>query len=271
MTPDDRSSGILLSVSSLPGPYGIGTMGAYARRFVDFLADAGQHYWQILPLVPPGDGASPYMSPSAFAGNPYFIDLDELAADGLLTPLELKNAKWNDPDRVDYSFLAHTRMELLHTAWKRSKDHPSKHKNPELPWLKDYARFAALHDRYQTGCLNWPKELEEPSGGTGFSYVPSKYLLSSMVCTEEVRQSAGHPHYGRYSILSLPRQRGGVEAPRAVSAGRGRPPCQRGRRSPGRLLRGRPALGQPPVRLGRPQRGGFRLLGKAHRLVRQAV
>ena len=76
---DYRSSGILLSVSSLPGPYGIGSLGAPARKFVDFLAEAGQHYWQILPLVPPGDGASPYMSPSAFAGNPYFIDLDELA------------------------------------------------------------------------------------------------------------------------------------------------------------------------------------------------
>lgn len=163
MTPDYRSSGILLSVSSLPGPYGIGTMGAYARRFVDFLADAGQHYWQILPLVPPGDGNSPYMSPSAFAGNPYLIDLDELADDGLLTPQELKNARWNDPDRVDYHFLAHTRMTLLRAAWKRSKNHPQAQPKPDLPWLKDYARFAALHDRYQASCLDWPKEFEEPA------------------------------------------------------------------------------------------------------------
>ena len=89
---DHRSSGILLAVSSLPGPYGIGSLGGPARRFVDFLAEAGQHYWQILPLVPPGDGSSPYMSPSAFAGNPYLIDLDELAAEGLLTPQELDGA-----------------------------------------------------------------------------------------------------------------------------------------------------------------------------------
>ncbi len=163
MTPDYRSSGILLSVSSLPGPYGIGTMGAYARRFVDFLAEAGQHYWQILPLVPPGDGASPYMSPSAFAGNPYFIDLDELAADGLLTPQELEGNKWNDPDRVNYPFLSRTRMALLRTAWERSKNYTLKQEKPELPWLKNYARFAALHDRYQTSCVNWPKDFEEPS------------------------------------------------------------------------------------------------------------
>ena len=94
---DHRSSGILLAVSSLPGPYGIGSLGGPARRFVDFLAEAGQHYWQILPLVPPGDGSSPYMSPSAFAGNPYLIDLDELAAEGLLTPQELDGARWPDP------------------------------------------------------------------------------------------------------------------------------------------------------------------------------
>ena len=105
---DHRSSGILLAVSSLPGPYGIGSLGGPARRFVDFLAEAGQHYWQILPLVPPGDGSSPYMSPSAFAGNPYLIDLDELAAEGLLTPQELDGARWPDPDRVDYDHLAQT-------------------------------------------------------------------------------------------------------------------------------------------------------------------
>ena len=69
-----RASGILLPVFSLPGPYGIGTLGAPARSFIDFLAQAGQKFWQILPLVPPGGGDSPYMSPSSFAGNPFFLD-----------------------------------------------------------------------------------------------------------------------------------------------------------------------------------------------------
>ena len=75
-----RSSGILLPIFSLPGAYGIGSLGGEARRFIDFLADAHQHVWQILPLVPTGSGDSPYMSPSAFAGNPWFLDLEDLAA-----------------------------------------------------------------------------------------------------------------------------------------------------------------------------------------------
>ena len=80
-----RESGILMPVSSLPGPYGIGCFGTEAETFVDFLAAAGQKIWQILPLSPTGYGDSPYQSCSAFAGNPYFIDLDALKAEGLLT------------------------------------------------------------------------------------------------------------------------------------------------------------------------------------------
>ena len=85
-----RESGILMPVSSLPGPYGIGCFGAEALKFVDFLAAAGQHIWQLLPLSPTGYGDSPYQSCSAFAGNPYFIDLDALKADGLLTAAQQK-------------------------------------------------------------------------------------------------------------------------------------------------------------------------------------
>ena len=80
-----RCSGILMPISSLPGGYGIGSMGKPARDFVDFLAKAGQTIWQILPVGPTGYADSPYQSCSAFAGNPYFIDLDLLAADGMLT------------------------------------------------------------------------------------------------------------------------------------------------------------------------------------------
>ena len=85
-----RESGILMPVSSLPGPYGIGCFGKKAEKFVDFLAAAGQKIWQILPLSPTGYGDSPYQSCSAFAGNPYFIDLDALKAEGLLTAAQLK-------------------------------------------------------------------------------------------------------------------------------------------------------------------------------------
>ncbi len=157
-----RSSGVLLAVSSLPGPYGIGSLGAPARKFVDFLAAAGQQYWQILPLVPPGNGASPYMSPSAFAGNPYFIDLDELAARGLLTTAELERAKVRDPDRVDYAGLAGSRMALLRAAWERSRTARFQPEELDLPWLADYARFTVLHDRYQLPFYQWPEEPEAP-------------------------------------------------------------------------------------------------------------
>ena len=117
-----RSSGILLPVSALPGPYGIGMLGEQARRFVDFLAAAGQHYWQILPLVPPGGGDSPYMSPSSFAGNPLFLDLDALAEEGLLTPQELESARCPDPDRIDYAWLHQTRTPLLRQTWERARE-----------------------------------------------------------------------------------------------------------------------------------------------------
>ena len=101
-----RESGILMPVSSLPGPYGIGCFGKEAEKFVDFLAAAGQKIWQILPLSPTGYGDSPYQSCSAFAGNPYFIDLDALKAEGLLTAAQLKAEPWGkDPLAVDYGTL----------------------------------------------------------------------------------------------------------------------------------------------------------------------
>ena len=116
-----RASGILLPVFSLPGPYGIGTLGKPARQFIDFLAAGGQKFWQILPLVPPGGGNSPYMSPSSFAGNPLFLDLDELAEEGLLTQDELRSACRDNPDRVDYAWLHETRLPLLRKAFERGR------------------------------------------------------------------------------------------------------------------------------------------------------
>ena len=107
-----RESGILMPVSSLPGPYGIGCFGKKAEKFVDFLAAAGQKIWQILPLSPTGYGDSPYQSCSAFAGNPYFIDLDALKAEGLLTAAQLKAEPWGkDPLNVDYGTLYTSRYK----------------------------------------------------------------------------------------------------------------------------------------------------------------
>ena len=96
----ERSAGILLSVSSLPSPYGIGTLGKAAYEFADFLAAAGQKYWQLLPLGPTSYGDSPYQSFSTFAGNPYFIDLDMLIEDELLTEEEVTMRDWGSNARA---------------------------------------------------------------------------------------------------------------------------------------------------------------------------
>ena len=109
-----RCSGILMPISSLPGGYGIGSMGKPARDFVDFLTKAGQTIWQILPVGPTGYADSPYQSCSAFAGNPYFIDLDALKEEGLLTAAQLKAEKWGtDPKEVDYGTLYVSRFRVL--------------------------------------------------------------------------------------------------------------------------------------------------------------
>ena len=154
-----RESGILMPVSSLPGPYGIGCFGKEAFEFVDFLAQAGQKIWQILPLSPTGYGDSPYQSCSAFAGNPYFIDLDTLKEEGLLTAAQLKAEKWGtDPKEVDYGTLYVSRFKVLRTAyaaWRKqcARLHGCAYYFPDdyyaftlanEDWLEDYALYMAL-------------------------------------------------------------------------------------------------------------------------------
>ena len=163
-----RESGILMPVSSLPGPYGIGCFGAEALKFVDFLAAAGQHIWQLLPLSPTGYGDSPYQSCSAFAGNPYFIDLDALKADGLLTAAQLKAEKWgDDPLSVDYGTLYTSRYKVLRTAYAAWREkyaglHGCAHYYPDDyyafalandSWLNDYALYMAL--KTANGMKSW--------------------------------------------------------------------------------------------------------------------
>ncbi len=144
-----RSSGILMHLTSLPSPYGIGTMGACARQFVDFLRAAGQSLWQILPLGPTGYGDSPYQSFSTFAGNPYLIDLDELAAGGLLSPSDYNGLDWgDDPGRVDYGKLYQTRYPVLRKACKALLAGPAGDYRAFCErnafWLEDYALFMAV-------------------------------------------------------------------------------------------------------------------------------
>ena len=111
-----------MPMTSLPSPYGVGTMGREAFRFVDFLAAAGQKYWQLLPLGPTGYGDSPYSSYSSFAGNPYLIDLDLLIEEGLLTREEVGAYEWgDDPARTDYGRLYDGRYPLLRKAFDTVK------------------------------------------------------------------------------------------------------------------------------------------------------
>ena len=141
-----RASGILMPVFSLPGPFGIGTLGSEATAFVDFLAEAKQTYWQILPIGPTGYGDSPYQSFSAFAGNPYFIDFRLLAADGYLTAEEIPAAQ--PVSTVDYGALYNQRPVLLKKAADRLLAAPSPAYEAfctaQSFWLEDYALFMAV-------------------------------------------------------------------------------------------------------------------------------
>lgn len=146
-----RTSGVLMPISSLPSPYGIGTMGKDAKKFVDFLEKGGQKYWQILPICPTSYGDSPYQSFSSFAGNPYFIDLDYLCKDKLLTKKECESYDWGkSAKKVDYGIMYINRYDLLKKAFARFKknipDDYSTFCKKEAEWLDEYTLFMALKD-----------------------------------------------------------------------------------------------------------------------------
>ena len=150
-----RASGILMPVSSLPGPYGIGCFSKEARAFVDWLADAGQTLWQILPLGPTSYGDSPYQSFSTFAGNPYFIDLETLVQEGLLCAGDCAAADLgSDPSDIDYGKLYRNRWPLLRqafAAWRAAGG----------PGEAEYRQFLAKNASGPTPCacagrMPWP-------------------------------------------------------------------------------------------------------------------
>ena len=120
---NERKAGILMHISSLPSNYGIGTLGAEAYHFIEFLVNAKQKVWEILPIGPTVYGDSPYQSFSTFAGNPYFIDLDILIQEGLLTEGEVRSLYWGDkdPTTIDYAILFNQRFEVLYKAYQRFK------------------------------------------------------------------------------------------------------------------------------------------------------
>lgn len=152
-----RSSGILLSLTSLPGKYGIGCMDKYAYRFIDQLQKAKQKYWQILPLGVTGYGDSPYQSFSTYAGNPYLISLDDLVEQGWLMKEELVEV---DAKEVDYDYLYHHRYPLLRKAYQRSNIQDNKDFQifcRQNWWLNDYSLFMSLKEHFHGASWNeWP-------------------------------------------------------------------------------------------------------------------
>ena len=154
----NRCSGILMPVFSLPSPYGIGTLGKAAYDFADFLHAAGQHCWQMLPLGPTSYGDSPYQSFSTYAGNPYFIDLELLIEDGLLTRDEVESQNWGtNPRYVDYGRIYESRFSVLQKAkdrgWERDQAEVAAFQAENCRWLPDYALYMACKRHF--GMRSW--------------------------------------------------------------------------------------------------------------------
>ena len=146
-----RKSGILMHITSLPGPYGVGTMGKNAYAFLDFLHKSGQQSWQLLPLGPTGYGDSPYQSCSAYAGNPYLIDLDTLVRQHLLTKEELLAVDWGDDEgKVDFGKLYNGRTPILKTAYSRFRNDRALNAfiKRNASWLPDFALYMALKETH---------------------------------------------------------------------------------------------------------------------------
>ena len=158
-----RASGILMHISSLPEKNGIGTFGRQAYRFVDFLEKSGQKYWQILPMGPTGYGNSPYQSCSAFAGNPFFIDLDFLRKDGLLRKEEYAGSWGDNAEKVDYDILTERRLRVLYKAYERFVPGGAYEafcrRNRE--WLDDYALYMAIRNALGVPWMEWPEALRQ--------------------------------------------------------------------------------------------------------------
>lgn len=163
--PFRRGAGTLLPVASLPSSYGIGSFGKAAYEFIDFLKDAKQKYWQVLPLGPTGYGDSPYQNFSAFAGNPYFIDLDILIAENLITLEDATSVKWSENAAlVDYGQIYKERFKLLKKAFKNSSHTDTlEYKQfceENTFWLGEYSLFMAIKNHFGgIEWLKWPDDI----------------------------------------------------------------------------------------------------------------
>ncbi len=182
-----RGAGVLLHPTSLPGPTGIGTLGRFAFRFVDFLADTGMKYWQVCPLGPTGFGDSPYQCFSAFAGNPYLVDLEELVHDGFLDAGDTEPLATLSERAVDYGAQWEIRWLILRRAFdgfrlKASSDQQAvfaRFRQTNSEWLEAYCLFMALKSRFNSrSWLEWPSDFRH--------HAMAKQLLPSKELEDQV-------------------------------------------------------------------------------------
>lgn len=166
-----RGAGILMHIASLPGEYGIGTLGKEAFKFANFLETAGLRYWQILPLGHTSYGDSPYQCFSAFAGNPYFIDYDILREEGILREEDYKNENYgNNPERINYGVIFESKNKVLKKAYKNFKkgnlkdlaQKVEKFKEENSFWLEDYALYMSLKNHFNlVSWQEWPDDIKK--------------------------------------------------------------------------------------------------------------
>ena len=243
-----RGAGVLLPLFSLPGPYGIGTMGAAAYRFVDDLSSAGQRYWQLLPLCPAGQGNSPYQSPGSFAGDAVYIDPQLLVESGYLQPSDLDLLPCGRNDRVDYPAVRRGRQVLFDRLFHRFVRHiPADFDcfcQSQADWLEDHALFCALSERYGKRFFLWPSALRqrEPSAlERAAVQMERRVLYHKMLQYFLDHQWRALRAYANARGVYLIGDAGVVYAlslRRAVSAGRV---------SAGRVFAHRPVVGQPGI------------------------
>ncbi len=260
-----RSSGVLLHLTSLPGPDGIGDLGPAAFEWVDRLASTGCRYWQILPLGPTGYGDSPYQCFSAFAGNAYVVASQPLLEEGLLVPSDLGDRPQFSPHHVDYGRVIPWKLDLLDRAFDRfvPDDEYAAFRRSEAAWLDDFALFMALKDQYGgRPWVDWPAPLRDRHPGQ-LERAMDAYRVE--VERHAFRQWLFHRQWGevrrrahrrgaagdrRHPDLRRPRLGRRLGQPGPVPSRRTRTADRGGRGASRLLLADWSALGQPALRLG---------------------
>ena len=207
----NRTSGILLPISSLPSKYGIGCFSKESYDFVDWLKKAGQCYWQILPLVPTSYGDSPYQSFSTYAGNPYFIDLEKLIEEGVLTKEECDEIDFgNNKSDIDYEKIYNARYVLLRKAYENSNisqnDSYNKFVHENAWWLKDYALFMAVKNRF--GGQQWTEWAEDIRLRYGYAI---EYYQRELYFDIEFQQYMQFKFYEQWTSLKEYANKNGVK------------------------------------------------------------